>query len=252
MQPVETILNTIVIRYRTLLQDNLVGIYLHGSLAMGCFNPGSSDIDFIVVIREDIPDPTKRELVNVLLKLGEDGPAKDFEMSVVLREFTKNFVYPTPFVLHYSQLYRNRYLKDPQYLCANGVDEDLVSHFTVIYHRGKSLFGLPIRMVFSEVPKAYYVQSILNDVKDADIEIVQNPVYTILNFCRILIYLKEGKIVSKKEGGEWGVENLPVRFHDLVYEALSVYNGAKENGSWDNPSLKDFVTSMKIEIDKLH
>ena len=36
--------------------DNLVGIYLHGSAVMGCFNPEKSDIDLIVVVKNDIPD----------------------------------------------------------------------------------------------------------------------------------------------------------------------------------------------------
>lgn len=31
------------------LSENLVGIYLHGSLAMGCFNPSRSDVDLVVV-----------------------------------------------------------------------------------------------------------------------------------------------------------------------------------------------------------
>lgn len=32
-------------RIQSELQDKLTGIYLHGSLAMGCYNPESSDID---------------------------------------------------------------------------------------------------------------------------------------------------------------------------------------------------------------
>ena len=38
-----------------ILQENLVGIYLHGSAAMGCFNPRSSDIDLIIVVRKRFP-----------------------------------------------------------------------------------------------------------------------------------------------------------------------------------------------------
>ena len=32
-----------------MLGNNLVGVYLHGSLAMGCFNPHASDIDVLVI-----------------------------------------------------------------------------------------------------------------------------------------------------------------------------------------------------------
>ncbi|WP_161567304.1 hypothetical protein [Acidilutibacter cellobiosedens] len=36
--------------YQTILGDNLVGIYVHGSIAFGCFHEEKSDIDFIAVI----------------------------------------------------------------------------------------------------------------------------------------------------------------------------------------------------------
>ena len=33
------------------LADDLVGVYLHGSLAFGCFNPELSDLDVLAVAR---------------------------------------------------------------------------------------------------------------------------------------------------------------------------------------------------------
>lgn len=40
-------------------KKTLTGIYLHGSMAMGCFNPEKSDIDLIVVIEDNISDRQK-------------------------------------------------------------------------------------------------------------------------------------------------------------------------------------------------
>ena len=37
-------------------QENLIGIYLHGSLAMGCFHPHHSDLDMLVLV-EHAPAP---------------------------------------------------------------------------------------------------------------------------------------------------------------------------------------------------
>ena len=50
----EQMMQIIKDRYHTLLQDNLVGIYLHGSLAAGCFHWERSDIDFLVVVRRPL------------------------------------------------------------------------------------------------------------------------------------------------------------------------------------------------------
>ncbi|WP_245585925.1 nucleotidyltransferase domain-containing protein [Paenibacillus pinihumi] len=36
--------------FRVELGSNLAGIYVHGSVAMGCFNPEKSDLDLLVVV----------------------------------------------------------------------------------------------------------------------------------------------------------------------------------------------------------
>ena len=38
---------------REIFGSTLTGVYLHGSLAMGCFHPKKSDLDLLVVVRED-------------------------------------------------------------------------------------------------------------------------------------------------------------------------------------------------------
>lgn len=119
MLPVKEILDEIVSDYSTILKENLVGIYLHGSLAMDCYNPDSSDIDFLVVVKEKPAFRDLRGLIDVLINLSEDGPEKGFEMSVLLEEDTRNFSYPTPFVLHYSNLYKDKYIKQPDFICGS-------------------------------------------------------------------------------------------------------------------------------------
>ena len=60
---IKLILDEIVKSYYGILKDNLVGIYLHGSLALGCFNPKVSDIDFLIVARDKLSLEVKREVV---------------------------------------------------------------------------------------------------------------------------------------------------------------------------------------------
>lgn len=99
--------------------DNLVGIYLHGSLAMGCFNPSKSDIDLLVVIKEKMTAPSTKSLVRKLLSL-RDKMKNGLEFSVILESHLKEFVYPTPFELHYSDYHREKYQADDNYLCGRG------------------------------------------------------------------------------------------------------------------------------------
>ena len=84
-----------------IFENNLVGIYLHGSMAMGCFNEMKSDIDILVVLENEITDLQKKIFMDVIVALNDDAPAKGIEMSLVKSEYCKNFVYPTPFDLHF-------------------------------------------------------------------------------------------------------------------------------------------------------
>ena len=48
LQIPENILTHFVEAAREAIGENLLGVYLHGSAAMGCFNPKSSDLDLLV------------------------------------------------------------------------------------------------------------------------------------------------------------------------------------------------------------
>ena len=64
---------------------------------MGCFHPEKSDIDLIVVVSENLSDDQKGLLMQNIVLLNKEAPAKGLEISVVKKEFCKPFVYPTPF-----------------------------------------------------------------------------------------------------------------------------------------------------------
>ena len=218
-------INGFVEKSKRILQDNLVGIYLHGSAAMGCFNPEKSDIDFIIVVGRPLSDPIKKAYMETVVECNALGPAKGIEMSVVLRNVCNPFVYPTPFELHFSMAHLTWYKRDSDdYIRKmNGVDKDLAAHFTVINKRGICLYGLPVKEVFEEVPVNDYMDSLWEDISGARENITKNTMYLTLNLARVLAYKEEGRVLSKKEGGEWAVNNLPVQYKPLITDALAEY-----------------------------
>jgi len=240
------ILEQIKKEYKTILQDKLTGIYLHGSLAMGCFHPKISDIDFLVVVNELLRDEEKRAFIQTLIDLDDIKPAKGFEMSVLLLKDTRHFTYPMPFILHYSDSHKDNFLQKGQ-LCENGKDPDLAAHITVLKNRGKVIWGQEIDTVFANVPRDDYLKALIYDIDDAKELMNENPVYFILNICRTLCYLTEGKILSKVEGGHWGLNNLPVKFHRIIQKALKVYKNGKQNKQFDPMVLQDFLNFVHIK-----
>ena len=237
--------------YRDLLQrfteksaeifgDNLTGIYLHGSAAMGCFQARKSDLDIILVVERDVSDTLKLAFMGHVAEWNEEAPAKGMELSIVKRQFCNPFVYPTPFELHFSETHLGWYRTDPRDYVhrMKGVDRDLAAHFTIIGRYGIALYGKPVDEVFGPVPGENYIDSIVADIENAGEDILENPVYMILNLCRVLAYLKGGEcrteacaeplILSKKGGGQWGLKYLPEEFHRIIGTALMCYGDGAE------------------------
>ena len=166
----EELISSFAERSGGILRDSLIGVYLHGSCVMGCFNPQKSDIDLIVVVDRPLSDQVKRKYMDMVVRHNAMGPAKGIEMSIVLREVCRPFVYPTPYELHFSAGHLESYMADPDGYIRRmkGVDRDLAAHFTVINRRGRCICGAPIKEVFSEAPGCDYWDSILYDVEGAE------------------------------------------------------------------------------------
>lgn len=249
MRDIPKVIHTVTTIFQDALCENLLGIYLHGSLAMGCFHPGTSDIDLLLIVKEKLASVTKRMLIDRVLELSHLMPDSRLEFSIIRACHLKPFQFPTPFELHYSPAYTERYRTDPTFLCENGVDEDLAAHVMVTFTRGKCLYGLPVRELISKVDHHVYLQSIMSDIKYAADEIIRRPGYYVLNLLRVLYYVSEGVISSKAEAGEWGLQHVSGPYQPLVQFYLNEYRGNKSPiEKWTEKELIQFAHSMLGEI----
>ncbi|WP_127529443.1 aminoglycoside adenylyltransferase domain-containing protein [Paenibacillus kobensis] len=246
----ERILHQLSARFSEILKENVVGVYLHGSLAMGGFNPDRSDMDLLVVIQHKLTKEVQQQLAKMLLAAHDELPGGGgFELSVILESVVTDFIYPTPFEFHYSGYHREKYRTDEDYICGGFTDPDLAAHLTVIYHRGRTIIGKPIHSLFQPIKRDYYIQSIMNDIEEAPKSIVDSPVYYTLNLCRVLMYMREGAVSSKEEGGEWGIATIP-QYAVVIAGCLNQYRG-EENVDNNVPSSEyiRFAEYMLFEIE---
>lgn len=244
----EKLLVNIVEIYKKVLNENLVGLYLHGSLAMGCFTP-RSDIDLIAVVESPMSLEAKRALIDEISTVGP-LPAKGLEMSVILREHAKNVVHPMPFELHYSPAHKGMYEADRGYICGGTTDRDLAAHLTMVKHRGVCLHGKPIDEVFGSIQKSYFIDALIYDIEDAKEKVVKDPVNVTLNLCRTLYFLRRGFIGSKLEGGYWCESHLPAEHQGLVAEAVKVYTDSIVSMQAGDAELISFAGYMLDQIHK--
>ncbi len=238
------------------LGENLTGVYVHGSAAMGGFDPKQSDIDYLVTISTSLTPEERQKLSKSFLEIyGKDAPAKGVEMSIVIEKFTgSDFRYPTPYEFHMGNEEQIKFHGLPHK--NEMTDTDLAAHFTITKTRGVCVFGKLIDDVFVNVPRKYYLNSIAKDSEESFDNIQKKtgaskcvvPNYAILNFCRVLAFVDNELIVSKTEGAMWALENLPEKYHPIISAALQEYQNAGSSENVDPELLKEFATFAQKEI----
>src|SRR5689334_21301087 len=86
-EAVRPILALLLSGMQDVLGDQLVGLYLYGSLSSGDFDPASSDVDFVAVTREAITenDPAFERLREMHARIAASGLpfATDLEGSYI-------------------------------------------------------------------------------------------------------------------------------------------------------------------------
>ncbi|MGD6873486.1 aminoglycoside adenylyltransferase domain-containing protein [Sutcliffiella horikoshii] len=216
---------------RTIIKENFLGLYIHGSLAIGGFNRDRSDVDLLAVVKDSLDIATQAELAKSLLAISNDP--YPIEISFLTQKQLESWVHPSPYEFHYSEGWRQsfeRELLTGHYGAINNdhkVDPDLAAHITILNHRGICWEGPPIEDVFPVIPRTHYLFSILADYQDCLKNVEANPVYCVLNLIRVYWYVKEGVISSKLEAGEYGLNSFPEEYKDTIGKVIESYQGIR-------------------------
>jgi streptomycin 3"-adenylyltransferase len=212
---------------------NLIGVYLHGSVAMDCFNPVHSDVDLLVLI--DQPPAADHRLAWMQTFLQLSGNPSPVEVSILHRSQYEPWRHPTPSIFHFSEAWRATLrdeVLDGSWRDWKGqeiMDVDLAGHFTVARRRGLQIFGSPSAAALPEVPWQDYLDSIRRDLEWATAGAADNPTYLVLNACRVLAAFQDQLVLSKAEGAVWGSTRLPLDMAPVVARAAAVYAGGENS-----------------------
>jgi streptomycin 3"-adenylyltransferase len=243
-------LGVLVSELESILGNELVGVYLHGSLALGCFNPQRSDIDLIAVTRRRLNAKERRRLGALMLRSSgarerPREPPYPLEVSILRETQLNPWRYPTPFDFHYGESHRDRFTAG-EFGPLWGEDHDLAAHITVIREAGVTLAGPSIDEVFPTVPWADYADSLLRDLvwsRERRLDL-----YGILNASRIWATFAERRLHSKLSGGIWALENAPKEFHRLIAVATAVYRGESQDDEFEPPEVLAYVSYVETLV----
>ena len=252
----------VVVALRDHLGRELLGVYLHGSLALGSYYAPKSDIDLLLVVRAALDPAARERLSRLFLTLSVDRPTLgDVEVSTITEQAARHFEHPMPFEMHYSVSWNERIRSGDIDYSAERKDPDLTAHVTSVRESGIALYGPAPTEVFAPVPEEAFLESILDDLEwiVEGRNILESPFYGVLNGCRVLLVLADRTrlVPSKEEAALWALENVPKIHRGVVRDALDAYRSADPvseaqrqtaGRDWDEEALLSFRDFLVAQV----
>jgi len=203
------------------IDQNLIGLYLFGSLAYGDFVYKRSDIDLVAVVKEPLSSVELEKIKQLHLDIEKKFPAwKSRVECSYLPKTLMNEVLP-------PKQTRPYFGGSTWYDEADYGNEWLINQY-FLYHNSIALVGPEYRSLMALPPDLHEVQKasvrdLLHEWKPKinDHEWLENShyqSYLVLNLCRILYTVHNTKLGSKKVAAEWLKKTYP-EWRGLIKEA---------------------------------
>ncbi len=226
---VNAVLHTLLSGVQTILGPRFVGMYLYGSLAGGDFDPQRSDVDFVVVTADVLPDETVAALRALHARIAARGSewAAKLEGAYVPQQTLRRHdpagpPCPTINEGHF-------------YLAPLGSDWVIQRH--IIREQGAVVVGPPPHTLIDPLQPDDLRRAVLGALREWWAPMLDNPdprldggeyqAYAVLTMCRALYTLQHGEIISKTDAAQWARSALGERRAMLIEWAFAWRPGAQ-------------------------
>ncbi|MFE5890145.1 aminoglycoside adenylyltransferase domain-containing protein [Streptomyces sp. NPDC002285] len=213
-------LQEVVQRTHALCGSDLVSVIAVGSVALGDYRHGRSDVDVTVVVDGTAPGPVVPELAAALAHPALPCPAAGLELVVYDRNFTARPSGEAGYLLDINTgpLLPERASVDPSESPAFWYVIDR----SVAHQAGRVLYGRPAREVIAEPARADVLTALRASVREhssGEGHLADNRV---LNGCRSVQFCRTGRWQAKRRAAE-AVAASEERFRPLLRAALHSY-----------------------------
>lgn len=236
-----------------LLGDDLVGIYLTGSLTYGDFNTARSDIDFLVVLSRKLSNKQLSSIEQLHNNIGQKYPIweKRLEGSYVTTEMIKTSKLPgvkRPYV-NGGKIWYCRY------------GNEWIINLYALQECGIAIYGPEPKAIFPKVSIEEVRHASQKDLveewelkladpdafnsHDYDSNHLRN--YAVLTMCRILHRANNNEMASKKVASAWVKSSYGVKWRKLIEEAENWEHGKPMS---TDAEVKDFIRFTLSEVRK--
>jgi hypothetical protein len=226
---------------RALLRSELVGVYAGGSYALGGYDPGRSDLDVAVVVRQGLSGQEKEAVAEALRHESLACPARGLELVVYLEATARAAAPDAGYELNLNS---GRGMPFHLSLAPRGVDEHWFAiDRAILREHGVALVGPPPGELFAPLPRETVLRLLSDSVRWHE-EHEGQADDAVLNACRAWRFATEGSWSSKAAAGEWARHRLGNP--KLVAESLSARVGARPP---DRYRVEAFLRQIRRRLD---
>ena len=227
-QAVRPVLDEYVALLHDALPGLLAGMYLHGSLALGAFDPKLSDIDFITITSRRCTAADIDSLRAIHKTLLARYPQAQLEGSYLQWHDLGRFQDTIPPQPHFHD----------GILHANGYHDINAVTWWVLKHRGIPVVGPPAEHLDIQVDWEDLIAKMHRNMNTYWASFTSNPrrmawllsdfgvQWTVLGVLRQFYTFREHAITSKIGAGMYGLVHTPRQWRRLIQEAIDVRTGA--------------------------
>jgi len=215
------------------LDENLVGVYLVGSLASGDFDL-DSDVDFLVVIKAELTEKNRKNLQAIQVRVHELNyyPAKHLEGSYISLKDLNDWS-----SVGKKELF---YFDNGSTTPEQSVHDNNWHVRWILRERGIALIGeepvallppIPLDELFREMRASMtQIMNLFEESIDQPRDFWNSQFgqpFVVLTCCRILHALHTGTIQSKKVGAEWSKGVVEPKWRGLIDQAWHDREGVR-------------------------
>lgn len=228
---VNQVLHRLLAGARGILGPEFVGLYLYGTLATGDFNPQRSDIDFLVVTRNLLPEET----IAALEKMHQGFAGSDYKWDRKLEGLymplgeLRRYDPPGPELPSVNE--------GQFYLARQGSDWVLQRH-TLREHE-RIVAGPSLREFIDPVPPDEIRAAVCAIMREWWAQMIEDAswldgrpeyqAFAVQTMCRVLYTLQFAQTVSKTAAVRWALETVDAQWVGLVQDAGGWPESAPQN-----------------------
>lgn len=221
------------------LPKEALAMYLLGSLVGGDFDPKTSDIDLVVIVKEEVNMSQLKKLKFMHDRFAAKRKEWDdrVEVSYVSVDGMKYFK---------TTINKIARISPGEPLHMRDMDTHWLTDWYVVQEQGQIVFGPSPSNFIPKITEDEYIQSVKQDIlpevykaaKKAQHKGYQS--YVVMSLCRGMCALASGKQVSKFAGAKWAADRYP-EWAQLISDAVDWHGHLDKS---DSPETRKMVVGF--------